>query len=77
MSETERPRLLVGRTMIVRTGFEVPCFPAGTASCRVEGEMDPESVNEAIELLEMTIRRLRRQLEAHTFREINYASTGA
>ena len=49
--------------MIVRTGFKIECDPAGQADCRVEGDMDTQSIEDVIDLLEMIVRRLRSRIE--------------
>lgn len=49
--------------MIIRAGFRYPCYPAGNAVVDVTGDMDSACVADVIELLELVIRKLRRQIE--------------
>ncbi len=50
--------------MIIRAGFKAACVPAGSAEASVTGDMCAEDAEDAIQMLELTIRQIRRQLDA-------------
>jgi hypothetical protein len=51
--------------MIIRAGFRASCIPAGSAEAWVCGDMCIEDAEDAISLLEVTIRQIRRQIAAN------------
>lgn len=50
--------------MIIRAGFKTTCIPAGIAEAVVTGDMCREDAEDAILLLELTIKSIRRQIAA-------------
>ena len=50
--------------MIIRAGFKSQCLPAGTAEASVTGDMCKEDAEDAITMLELTAKSIRRQIDA-------------
>lgn len=48
--------------MIIRAGFRITCYPAGVAEVSVMGDMSKGDAEDAIALLELAIRQIRRQI---------------
>jgi hypothetical protein len=49
--------------ILIRVGFKTTCWPAGEAECNITGTMDVDSIQDVIQMLAITIGRLRRQIE--------------
>ena len=50
--------------MIIRAGFKSTCTPAGSAEASVTGDICKEDAEDAVAMLELTIRQIRRQIAA-------------